>query len=227
MSETLTITPPRTKVIKVVLAEDHNIVRNGIKVMLQDDEFTVIDEAGNGLELLHKLSFTPEADVILLDWNMPQLSGVELLRQLKEAHPGKKIIILSMMDHEQYVRDAIQHGASGYLLKNVTKEEIVFAIRHVTAGGKYICSELACKAFSASHVEMIGSRAPKTDVAFSKREQEVLHLIAEGLTNQEIAAKLFTSRRTVEGHRKNVIEKAGARNTATLIKFAVQQGIVK
>lgn len=226
MNETATLTL-RTEVIKVLLAEDHNIVRNGIRILLEKEQFHVVAEASNGREALQQIMLGSEAEVILADMNMPEMNGLELVKKVKELNPEKKVIIISMLDNEHYVLEAFRSGAEGYLLKNIGNEEMVFALKHVAGGGKYVCSEIMVKLLEKNINHVSVEPAPRTDVSLSKREMEVLVLIAEGLTNNEIANKLFTSRRTVEGHRKNLIEKVGARNTATLIKYAIQQGLVK
>jgi DNA-binding NarL/FixJ family response regulator len=122
---------------------------------------------------------------------------------------------------------ALSQGANGYLLKNVSEEEMMFAIRQVTAGNLFVCSEITEKMIGKlSSMPQEESKESKFAVDLSKREIEILLLIAEGFTNNEIAEKLFTSRRTVEGHRQNLLEKTGARNTATLIRFAVRNGLI-
>lgn len=214
--------------IKVLLAEDHNIVRNGIRSLLdKHPNIEVIAEATDGLEVMQKLETGTEAHVVLTDINMPQLNGLALTEALKEKRPQIKVVILSMLDHENYVMKAIKSGACGYLLKNISEDEMMFAIRHVTAGNLYICSELTSKLMAKlSSIHDENSKETKIAVDLSRREIEILLLIAEGFTNNEIAEKLFTSRRTVEGHRQNLLEKTGARNTATLIRFAVRNGLI-
>ena len=212
--------------IKVLLAEDHNIVRDGIRSLLETDpEITVIDEAVNGREVIEKIAKGIIPDIILADINMPELSGLELIKELKDV-PNISILILSMLDHESYVLDAINSGASGYLLKNISKDELIFAIKHIAAGQKYICSELSFKMLLRVPLITDCVSDEKSINLLSKREKEVLALIGEGHTNVEIADILFTSRRTVEGHRLNLIEKTGVRNTAALIIFAVKNGII-
>jgi DNA-binding NarL/FixJ family response regulator len=217
-------------VINIILAEDHNIVRDGIKSLLdKDPEIEVVAEAVNGKDALDKLSNGVNPDIILSDLNMPEMSGIELIGKIKELYPQIKIIVLSMLDHENYVVQAINAGADGYLLKTVNREELIFAIRHIASGGyQYICSELSIKILQKlSFFQLNTIPAVKAHIELSKRESEVLALIAEGYTNQEIADKVFTSKRTVEGHRLNLIEKTGSRNTATLIRFAIQSGLIE
>jgi DNA-binding NarL/FixJ family response regulator len=214
--------------IKVLLAEDHNIVRNGIKSLLDNEPgIQVVAEATNGREALTRIEDGLEADLILADINMPDMTGLELVKSLKNASFSHvKVLLLSMLDHENYIMESINIGASGYLLKNVSKDEMLFAIKHVSAGNQYICSELAFKLlYKLSHTPEL-HHDPKVASTLSKREMEVLSLIAQGHTNTEIADMLFTSRRTVEGHRQNLIEKTGVKNTAALIRFAIKTGII-
>ena len=216
-------------VIKVLLAEDHNIVRNGIKSLLSNEtDMQVLWEAKNGIEALEILNSGVQPHVILIDLNMPEMGGMELIKEIAKNHAEVYPIVLSMSDHEHYVNDALTAGAMGYLLKNVNQEELVFSIRHVAGGGKYICSELA---FSLINFNSRITHYPIQEISgnfdFTKREMEVLKLISEGFTNNEIADKLFTSRRTVEGHRQSLIEKTGVSNSAALIMHAVRVGILK
>ena len=213
--------------INVILAEDHNIVRNGIRSLLDSEPgITVVDEAINGAEAFEKINGGLDVDLVLADINMPEMSGIELVKALKATSFKSKVLILSMLDHENYIREAIASGASGYLLKNVSKEELLFSIKHIAAGNTYICSELTYKMFFKLSVSPEHQLDEKTVNSLSKREIEVLTLIAEGHTNMEIADMLFTSRRTVEGHRQNLIEKTGVKNTAALIRLAVKSGLI-
>lgn len=214
--------------LKVILAEDHNIVRNGIRMLLEaDKEISIAAEAVNGQEVIDLIAAGISADIVLADINMPELDGITLIKQLKIVSPDLRVIILSMLDNEKYVFQAFTEGAYGYLLKNVSADELLFSLKHVHAGGKYICAELSVRMLST----LINSAVPaavavSNEVDFSSREIEILHLIAEGLTNAEMSEKLFISKRTIEGHRQSLIEKTGSRNTAALIRFAVRSGIV-
>jgi DNA-binding NarL/FixJ family response regulator len=158
--------------------------------------------------------------------NMPGMDGLHMINALQMKYP---VLILSMLDHENYVMETINAGASGYLLKNISKDELLFAIRYVASGGKYICSELSFKILNrlSNLNDILPASGVNVDFELSERESEVLHLIGEGFTNNEIADKLFSSRRTIEGHRQSLMEKTGSKNTATLIKFAVQNGLIK
>ena len=215
--------------LNLILAEDHNIVRNGIRMLLESDkDISIAGEAVNGREVLDMIASGIKADIVLADINMPELDGISLIKELKQSSPETRIVMLSMLDNEKYVSQAFSEGASGYLLKNVSADELVFALKHVSIGGKYLCSELSIRLLDKlmqSSVIPINQTNPQID--FSMREIEILHLIAEGLTNNEMSDKLFISKRTIEGHRQSLIEKTGSRNTAALIRFAVLSGIVQ
>jgi DNA-binding NarL/FixJ family response regulator len=214
--------------INIILAEDHNIVRNGLKSLLEKEiDFNMVGEASNGNEVLELLASGVHADVILTDMNMPGMGGVELTTQIKALYPHTKCIILSALDHEKYVIKAFHSSADGYLLKNVSADELIFAIRHVYSNQQYICSELTTKFLNRilTMPEPVNTDTIH-DIDFTNRETEILGLIADGYTNQEIADKIYTSKRTVEGHRQSLIDKTGARNTAALVKFAIVNGII-
>jgi len=215
--------------LNLILAEDHNIVRNGIRMLLEaDKEISIAGEAVNGNEVLEMIANGTQADIVLADINMPVLDGISLIRDLKVSNPQIRVVILSMLDNEKYVSQAFAEGASGYLLKNVSADELVFALKHVRTGGKYLCAELAIRLLDKlTPVSVFPANAANQPIDFSMREIEILHLIAEGLTNNEMSDKLFISKRTIEGHRQSLIEKTGARNTAALIRFAVLSGIVQ
>lgn len=214
------------KPVKVFLVEDHNIVRNGIRTLLErQPDIEITDEAETVTEAIDKLRSGIQVDIIMSDINMPDMTGLDLLSLVRLEFPQVRIIMLTMLDHENYVKQTITAGASGYLLKNIDIEQMLFAIRHISAGGRYICSEIVFQMLKKqlnSPAESVTAQA----VDLSQREEEVLHLIADGFTNQEIADKLFTSRRTVEGHRQNLLEKTGTKNTATLIRYAIRNNII-
>lgn len=214
--------------LKVILAEDHNIVRDGIKILLEKDHnIEVVGEASNGFEVLEILNAGIGADVILADINMPVMDGIILIKELKTSYPTVKIVMLSMLDNEEYVARAFKEGASGYLLKNISADEMVFSLKHVHAGGRYVCTELALRLLDKLISVPDISLDKRSEIDFSMREIEILYLISEGYTNMDISDKLFISKRTIEGYRQNLIDKTGSRNTAALIKYAVFNGIIK
>ncbi|MCY1526167.1 Oxygen regulatory protein NreC [compost metagenome] len=219
------------KVNHIILADDHHLVRDGIKSLLSKySDIKVVGEASEGKEVLHLLGSTDERiDLILADISMPELNGIELLKQIKQQYPAIRVMFLSMLDHEKYISQALNEGAGGYLLKSVSEDELIFSVRQVVKGTIYVCTELTsqllfkCLNGGKSQFERA---SPALDLEFSSREIEVLELIADGFTNQEIADKLFTSKRTIEGHRLQMIQKTGVRNTAALIKFCIKNGLL-
>jgi len=214
--------------IKIILAEDHQIVRNGIKSLLQQDEgLEIIGEAENGNEVFELINSGLIPDLIIADINMPEMDGLSLAAQLKNEYPQVHVIILSMMDHEKYIVQAFDLGVKGYLLKNASINEMIFAIRHIIQGHEYICSEVTLKLLKKIvRLSETTSQPITSNVSFTPRELEILKLTSEGFTNMEMANKLFTSRRTIEGHRQSLIDKTGAKNSAALIVYAFKAGIL-
>ncbi|RKO71090.1 DNA-binding response regulator [Sphingobacterium puteale] len=217
---------------KILLVEDHMVVRNGIKLLLESqDSFKVVGEASNGKEALDYLDSNRDLlpDIVLTDISMEEMDGIALLQVLHQHHKDIKVVILSMLNQINYVIEAFEYGLRGYLLKNVGYNELLFALNHIAAGGRYMSEEISMLLLEqirsgqryAQHAMGI-----QTDFEISERELEVLGLIAEGYTNIEIADKIFLSKRTVEGHRQNLIDKAGVKNTAHLVKFAFENGIL-
>jgi DNA-binding NarL/FixJ family response regulator len=215
--------------LNILLAEDHNIVRNGIRMLLESDqEIAIVGEAVNGKEVLDIVKTLPEIDIILTDINMPEIDGITLIKMAKGINPQLKLVMLSMHDSEKYVIQAFAEGAEGYMLKNVNADELIFALKYIRGGGKYLCSELTMKMVdSAIAHKQFDYQENSSPVDLSSREIEILQLMAEGLTNTEMADKLFVSKRTVEGHRQALLDKTESRNTASLIRFAVLNGIVQ
>ena len=217
-----------SKTINLMLVDDHKIIRDGIKSFLKGDEIQIVGEASNGRELLEMLTET-QPDVVLLDINMPEMDGLEATKLIKAQYPEVKVLVLSMLDHEKYVQQVFDAGAMGYTLKNIGKDELIHAIRMVANGNRFIGTDVAF-AFLNKLRNILPAPAnqpyEKKSTDLSAREIEVLKLIAEGMTNAEIADKLFTSKRTIESHRQNIIEKTQVKNTAALIKYALNTGLI-
>ncbi|SHL59551.1 response regulator [Hymenobacter psychrotolerans] len=213
--------------IRVLLTDDHPIIRDGIRSLVQTEpSLTIVGEAGDGQALLNLLPTTP-ADVVVLDLNMPGLSGFDTIPLLRQQYPDLNILVLSMLDNEQYVAQTLRSGALGYALKNTTRAELIYAITTVARGQPYLSTTIALELLRKLHQPSDALADPlRPALTLSKRELEVLRLIAEGLTSAEIADRLFTSKRTIETHRQNIIEKTQAKNTAALIRFAVSNGLV-
>ena len=216
--------------IKLVLTDDHKIIREGIRALLtQDASIEVTGEAASGKELLELLAHTP-ADIVLLDISMPEMDGIDTMKLLRKKYPDVKVLVLSMLDDERYVHQMLEVGAAGYLLKDISVNEMQSAIKLVAGGVQYISPSLTLDLLRKSKkapLYMYGKESSsKLYKELSKRETEILQLVSEGYTNAEISEALFTSKRTVETHRQNLLEKTKTKNTAALIKFAVQNGII-
>ena len=209
--------------IRLFLVDDHTILRDGLRTLFQQQaDLHVVGEAETGELLLAQLPTTP-CDVVLLDLHMPGLDGLTTTQRLRVEFPAVRILILSMADHARAIGQVLAAGASGYVLKNAGHDEIVVAVRAVAMGKRFLCSELGLALLDKVLTE-VAEPAAKPQTGLSAREQEVLHLVAEGFTNAQIADQLFTSPRTVETHRQNILEKTGAKNTAALVKLAASQG---
>ncbi|WP_231426153.1 MULTISPECIES: response regulator transcription factor [Pedobacter] len=212
---------------QIILAEDHKVIRNGLKMLLEStNQYQVTWEANNGQEVIDALNKGIIPDLIVSDIGMPLMDGISMLESIKISHPDIPVLIMSMMESDSNLYQTIKAGAKGFLTKSVDAEELFFAIGRLLMGERYICASLVIPIID--HViekELVPSfKMKSTD--FSSREKEVLQLIGQGLTNVEMADKLFISKRTVEGHRQSLIDKTGARNTAVLMRFAYANGII-
>lgn len=205
--------------IRIVLADDHALIREGFKKLLIEREnpfVELVGEAENGKELLEIVAKTPP-DLVLTDIKMPLLSGLDALKEIKEKNPEIKVVILTMHEESEYIKRAISSGADGYLSKNIEQQELERAIKTVFNGAKYFSASvnaILLTQLSEQHV------IEQTDI--SPRENEVLQLVAQGLSTKQIAAQLDISNRTVETHRINLLKKLKANNTAELIKKSAQ-----
>jgi two-component system, NarL family, nitrate/nitrite response regulator NarL len=204
--------------IKILVVDDHPMVLEGMRSMLLQINFVTINgTASNAFEAIEKMK-AALPDIVITDINMPEISGIELTVKIKAEFPSVKVIAMSTFKERSYISQMIQSGASGYLIKSASKEEIEEAILSVYEGKLYLSLD---SNLSTDEKKDIG-KVP----VISSREKEVLVLIADGLTNPQIAAKLFLSMHTVDSHRKNLLTKFGINNTASLIKLAVKYNMV-
>ena len=208
--------------VRVLIVDDHAVVRSGLRMVLEaESELEVVGEAGTGREAIFEARST-KPDVILLDVVMPDQSGLDVLPTLLHEHPETKILVLSMQDEPQYVRQAFAAGASGYVLKEAADAEVVAAIREIAKGGRYVHPELGARLIAAEADEQ--RRAAEDPL--SDREREVLRLLALGHTNQEIASQLYISIRTAETHRAHIMQKLRLTTRAELVRYAIAQGLL-
>jgi len=208
--------------IKILIADDHAIVRRGLKQILEETpNIVVADEASTGKEVLEKIS-EKEYDVVVLDISLPDKSGLDILKQLKSQKPKLPVLVLSIYPEEQYAERVLKAGASGYLTKESAPEELITAIKKVSVGGKYITASLAEKlAFNLDK---------KTDKLsyeiLSDREFQVMCLISSGKTQKEIAAELSLSIKTISTYRYRILEKMGMKSNAELTRYAIENKLV-
>jgi two-component system, NarL family, response regulator NreC len=209
----------------LVLADDHPVVRQGLRALLEaEEEFAVIGEEADGLAVVDVVDRL-RPDVLLLDVRMPGLSGLEITRQITQRALKTRVLILSMHDNEAFVRDALRHGASGYVLKDASPAEMLEAVRTVRSGRRYLSRALADRAIAAyAHQADASPQDPYETL--TTREREILQLAAESSSLGEIGARLGISPRTVETHRAHLMQKLGLQSQADLIRYAVRRGIL-
>ena len=207
--------------IKLVLADDHRLMQDGLKSRLErEDNLEILSCVGTGADAL-KATLTLKPDVLLLDINMPNMNGIEMLEKLSQSNSETAVIMLSMHDSKDYVVRSVKAGAKGYVLKDVGSEELVMAINQVAQGRSYLCPQASDRL-----LEQINDKPEPKDDELSKREFDVLKLIVNGAGNKEIADTLHISVRTVETHRLRIKKKIGATSTAALVKLALDKGLV-
>ena len=210
--------------LRILLADDHRMFADGLASLLdREPDFEVVGTAQDGREAV-KAAFALDPDVVVMDLSMPGLSGIEAARQIADRRPGIKILCLSMHRDRQYLQTALEAGASGYVLKDDNPEVMIAAIRCVAGGGIYLCAEMTAAAVSEYRTNLVGHKAA-IDPVLTPREREVLQLVAEGLTSQEIAAQLCISERTVATHRQHLSEKLDIKSIAGLTKYAIRHGL--
>lgn len=204
------------KVIKVAIVDDHKILTDGLKGLIADSGLaTVVGVAHSAADCRHSIGFW-KPDVLLLDVGLPDMSGVDLCKELTTQFPDTKILALTTHSEYTVVRHMLDNGASGYLVKNAMADEVLAGIRAVAAGETFLCHE----------IDLLMKRPSSKNIWLSQRERDLLRLISEGLTNGEIAEQIFLSPETIKGYRKNLLLKLGAKNTAVLVKMALEQKLI-
>lgn len=209
--------------LKIIIVDDHEFFRNGLKMVVNRLKYAqVVGEASNGKEFI-ELQKEKQADLVLLDIQMPIMNGIEASEIAIKEFPDLKIVILSMFDDEKYIEKMMDIGVHGFLLKNISKDLLDQALQSISAGNTYYSPELWSyfgKKFSTQ------KKDEPNDIQFTKREEEILQLICDGLSNREIAEELFISERTVVGHKSNLLSKTNCKSTISLLSFAIKNKLV-
>jgi DNA-binding NarL/FixJ family response regulator len=212
--------------IRLFLTDGHSPTREALRAGVEAGGIEIVGEAGTGDELLARLA-TSASTVVLLDLSLPGPDVFALLPALREQYPQLRVLARGELTNEHYVSRSFDLGAHGYLMKNCLNTELLHGLATVAAGRRFLCSAIGVTLVGRLFADNPGATdAARAALGLSKREMEVLGLVAEGLTNAEIATKLFTSKRTIETHRQNIIAKTQAKNTAALIKLAARQGLL-
>lgn len=211
------------KSVKIIIVDDHEIFRNGLKMVLGKLEFVdVVGEASNGqdfLDLIRKVN----CDIVLMDIEMPIMSGIDATKIALKENPSLKIISLTMFTDDDYVQSMMDAGVKGFLVKNINKETLNKAITTVASGGNYYSEELF-KFFTRKLNNQKSDQ--ESDVQFTSREKEILQLLSEGLSNKEIADVLYVSERTVVGHKSNMLAKTGCKSAISLLAYALRHKLI-
>lgn len=210
--------------IRVAIADDHQVLIDGLVLLLQEEEdIRLVGQVSNGIQLLQLLA-EKSVDVVLMDINMPGMDGLETCRRVRRDFPETKVLALTMYDKGKMVRQMLKAGAAGYLLKNTGQEELIQAIRQVAAGETYL-NNTANQAL-LDHLRHGVSSGATTLPELTRREQQILQLIAQEFTTPEISEKLNISLNTVDTHRKNLLAKLGAKNMAGMVRIAMEKGLI-
>ena len=214
--------------IRIALVDDHSLFRRGMKMLLSSQaDFEVVVEAGSGEEFLQAQAES-KVDLVFMDYSMPGINGAETTERALEVDPELKVISLSMFGDNAYYSKMVESGAKGFLLKDSEFDEVLLAVRTVCEGGTYFSPQLMESISFAMtfYPYSVGGDIAEED-RLSEREVEILVGICQGLSTQEIADKLYISKRTVDKHRANILEKSGSKNTASLVVYAIKHGLVE
>lgn len=213
--------------VRIVLADDHEIFRDGFRIMLKKQkEIQLVGEAENGRELI-QITESLNPDVIITDIKMPIMDGINATRKLSQLYPDKSIIAFSMFDEDSLIVDMLEAGARGYLLKNAAKTEVFDAIKTVYNGGTYYCHNTSLKLAQLIGKSKFNPYKNSAKPAFNDRELTVIRYICQEFANKEISKKMNLSIRTIEGYREKIQEKIDAKNTAGIVVYAIKNGIFK
>ncbi len=208
--------------IRVMIVDDHEIFRSGLKMVINKLAYArVVAEAGDGAEFLELLEHE-ETDIVLMDIEMPVMNGIEATQKALEKWPNLKVVALTMFTDEAYIQRMIEAGARGFLIKNIRKDVLDRALQAVYNGKTYYSEEL----WDYFTKNLMKDEKPEIELVITRRELEVLQLLAEGLSNKEIGDRLFVSERTVVGHKSNLMAKTNTKNTVSLLAYAIRNGLI-
>ena len=213
-----------TEKINILIADDHQMVIDGLKSLLATEEaYNVVSEANNGQVAYEMIAAKPDNfQFLLTDISMPLLTGTQLCRMVKDKYPHIQVLILSMYNNAPAVKEAVMAEADGYILKNAGRNELLQAMHRIASGGTYFSQDIVPIIYGQYHKQKIQDEQLSQ---LSAREREVLSLIVKELTSEEIGEKLFISKKTVDNHRQNLLEKTGCKSTVGLVKFAIKNGL--
>jgi two-component system response regulator NreC len=206
--------------VRVLLADDHEIVRQGLRVLLEREGFQIVGEASNGHEAV-KLCEANHPEIAILDLSMPLLNGVDAAREIMKANPRTKVVLLTMHTEDHLILESLRAGVTGYVLKTRAASELVQALRAVCRGEMFLTQSI-----SRTIVQAFLQNTPTPGNAISDRERQVLQLVAEGKTTKEIASLLGISVKTAESHRSNLMDKLNIHDTAGLVRYAIKIGLI-
>ena len=214
-----------SETIKIMIAEDQGLIRHSLASLLSAvDDFEIVGLAADGEEVLQQLE-TVKPDVILMDVKMPKMNGIEVTKAIDGKLPWVKVIALSMFDHPVYIKEMLKNGAKGFISKNCSTEELCEAIRMVNSGAQYFCKTISSIVFH-DFTQTFSENGSSAIHSLTPREIDVIKMLASGETTKGVANALFISNKTVERHKSNLLRKLQVRNTAQLIKLAVEKGIL-
>jgi two-component system response regulator NreC len=213
--------------IRLLLVDDHDVVRSGLRMLLENEaDLVILGEAGSGKQAL-ELAAKLEPDVVIMDITLPDMSGIEVTRRIKQSHPKIAVVALTIHEDQQYFFEMLQVGASAYVPKRAAPNDLIAAIRAAHRGEMYIYPSLA-RLLVSDFLSRAGEGDEKATMnGLTPREQEVLSMLAEGKTNEEIAVALTISRHTVARHRENLMGKLGLHNRSELVKYAIRKSLIK
>ncbi len=212
--------------IKVLIADDHEMIVEGLELLLSSEQdIEIVDHAFDGEEVIKKINQLTELDILILDINMPKKDGIQVTKEIKASHPEVKILVVTTYNRKEFIKNLMDAGTDGYILKNAGKYELINAIRSLVKGDPYYSPEITRTVMRSYQKNRIFNNP--LDIELSDREKEIIRLISEGLSTQEIADKVFLSKHTVNTHRKNILSKLNVKNSAGVIRYAIQTGIVK